>query len=64
MLTQHLTEDVVPPSEKAPGRDILTTQLYFPGEPGNRGDPLYRRELELRFVDDGIGRFDFVLNRG
>jgi protocatechuate 3,4-dioxygenase beta subunit len=42
---------------------ILTTQLYFPGEPGNRRDPLYRRDLELRFVDEGVGRFDFVLNR-
>jgi protocatechuate 3,4-dioxygenase beta subunit len=43
---------------------VLTTQLYFPGEPGNRRDPLYRRELELRFVDEGVGRFDFVLDRG
>lgn len=43
---------------------VLTTQLYFPGEPGNRRDPLYRRELELRFVDETVGRFDFVLDRG
>jgi protocatechuate 3,4-dioxygenase beta subunit len=43
---------------------VLTTQLYFPGEPGNRRDPLYRRELELGFVGEGVGRFDFVLNRG
>ena len=42
---------------------ILTTQLYFPGEPGNRREPLYRRDLEMRFVDEAVGRFDFVLNR-
>ena len=42
---------------------VLTTQLYFPGEPGNRRDPLYRRELELRFAAESVGRFDFVLNR-
>jgi protocatechuate 3,4-dioxygenase beta subunit len=42
---------------------ILTTQLYFPGEPGNRRDALYRRDLEMRFVDEAVGRFDFVLNR-
>jgi protocatechuate 3,4-dioxygenase beta subunit len=42
---------------------VLTTQLYVPGEPGNRRDPLYRRDLELRFVEEAVGRFDFVLNR-
>jgi protocatechuate 3,4-dioxygenase beta subunit len=42
---------------------VLTTQLYFPGEAGNRRDPLYRRELEMRFADEAVGRFDFVLNR-
>jgi protocatechuate 3,4-dioxygenase beta subunit len=41
---------------------ILTTQLYFPGEASNRRDPLYRRELEMRFIAEGVGRFDFVLN--
>ena len=43
---------------------VLTTQLYFPGEPGNRRDPLHRRELELRIVEEGTGRFDFVPGRG
>ncbi|MGV3632952.1 MAG: intradiol ring-cleavage dioxygenase [Pseudorhodoplanes sp.] len=43
---------------------ILTTQLYFPGEAGNRRDPLYRRDLEMRFVGEGVGRFDFVLDSG
>lgn len=42
---------------------VLTTQLYFPGEAGNRRDPLYRRELEMRFSGESTGRFDFVLNR-
>jgi protocatechuate 3,4-dioxygenase beta subunit len=41
----------------APGRVPLTTQLYFPGEPGNARDGLWRRELEIR-----EGRFDFVLD--
>lgn len=43
---------------------VLTTQLYFPGEPGNRRDPLDRRELELRIVEEGAGRFDFVPGHG
>jgi protocatechuate 3,4-dioxygenase beta subunit len=48
---------------QAPNGPLLTTQLYFPSEPGNRRDPLYRRELEMRFADEAVGRFDFVLNR-
>lgn len=42
---------------------VLTTQLYFPGEPGNRRDPIYRRELEMRATAGPAVRFDFVLNR-
>ena len=42
---------------------VLTTQLYFPGEPANRRDSLYRRELEMRFSGASDARFDFVLNR-
>jgi len=42
---------------------VLTTQIYFPGEAGNRRDRLYRRELEMRFADPSTGRFDFVLDR-
>lgn len=41
----------------------LTTQLYFPGESANRRDPIYRRELEMRFNGATDGRFDFVLAR-
>jgi protocatechuate 3,4-dioxygenase beta subunit len=38
----------------------LTTQLYFPGDPYNDGDPFIRRSLIMR-LDGGDGRFDFVL---
>jgi protocatechuate 3,4-dioxygenase beta subunit len=48
------------------GGQVLTTQLYFPNEPGNREDRLYRPELMLRMAKAGdslAGRFDFVLDR-
>ena len=32
---------------QAPGRGILTTQLYFPGEPGNQRDGLFRPDLTV-----------------
>lgn len=41
---------------------VLTTQLYFSGEPANRRDPLYRRELEMRFSGGSDACFDFVLS--
>jgi protocatechuate 3,4-dioxygenase beta subunit len=50
---------------QAPGSSLLTTQLYFPDEPANRGDSLFQRQLLMRVADagDGLaGRFDFVLN--
>jgi len=46
------------------GRAILTTQLFFPGEPGNRRDALFDERLLLAVTDakDGkFGRFDFVV---
>ncbi|MCC7362994.1 MAG: intradiol ring-cleavage dioxygenase [Dehalococcoidia bacterium] len=50
---------------QAPGRPVLTTQLYFPGEPGNGRDGIYNAALELEdFRDDGggkAGRYTFVL---
>ncbi len=52
---------------QAPGRPVLTTQLYFPDEPLNRTDGLYRRELTMRLAqadDRLLGRFDFVLDLG
>ncbi len=42
---------------------ILTTQLYFPGDPGNRRDRIYRPELEMTFSGTTDARFDFVLDR-
>jgi protocatechuate 3,4-dioxygenase beta subunit len=50
---------------QAPGRPVLTTQLYFSGEPDNRRDPLFRPELLLRLSETGDGRsarFDIVLD--
>jgi protocatechuate 3,4-dioxygenase beta subunit len=51
---------------QAPGGRILTTQLYFPDEPGNRRDSLFRPELLMRLGhagEDLAGRFNFVLDR-
>ncbi len=45
---------------QAPGGRILTTQLYFPGDPGNARDGLYRAELEMKKINPGESRFDFV----
>lgn len=50
---------------QAPGRPVLTTQFYFPGERDNRRDPLFRPDLLLRVADaaDGLAaRFDVVLD--
>jgi protocatechuate 3,4-dioxygenase beta subunit len=50
---------------QAPGRPVLTTQLYFPGEPANGRDGIFRRELLLAVEDAGDGKratFDFVLD--
>ena len=46
---------------KAPGRDVLTTQLYFPGEPANQADGIYSPELEMTVSDDGTASFTFVV---
>jgi protocatechuate 3,4-dioxygenase beta subunit len=50
---------------QAPQQGVLTTQLYFPGEPMNRRDGLFRRELVMRMAeagDDLSAQFDFVLD--
>jgi len=50
---------------QAAGAPLLTTQLYFPDEPGNARDFLYRKELLIRSakVADGMAaRFDFVVD--
>jgi protocatechuate 3,4-dioxygenase beta subunit len=48
---------------QAPGGPVLTTQLYFPGEPFNDTDPIYRPELEmaLRDGEPTEGTFTFVV---
>jgi protocatechuate 3,4-dioxygenase beta subunit len=58
--TRHFHVKVQP----AGGR-LLTTQLYFPGEPGNGRDSLFDPLLLMRIenASDGmVGRFDFVLD--
>jgi len=58
--TRHFHLKVQP----ATGR-LLTTQLYFPDEPMNRRDGLFRKELLMRVaqVDSNLdARFDFVLD--
>lgn len=50
---------------QAANRPALTTQLYFPGEPGNARDSLFRSELQMRIAGGGerrSGQFDFVLD--
>jgi protocatechuate 3,4-dioxygenase beta subunit len=49
---------------QAAGSRVLTTQLYFPDEPGNRRDRLFRSELLMKVArasDGEAARFDFVL---
>jgi protocatechuate 3,4-dioxygenase beta subunit len=49
---------------QAPSQPVLTTQLYFPGEPRNDADGIFRRELVLAVRADGGAKtatFDFVL---
>ncbi|MFH8725550.1 dioxygenase family protein [Streptomyces termitum] len=50
---------------QAPGRPILTTQLYFPNEPRNNTDSIYDPRLLMNVRDGSGGReaaFDFVLD--
>jgi protocatechuate 3,4-dioxygenase beta subunit len=47
-----------------PGGEVLTTQLYFPGEPANRDDPIFDAELLMDVRRTGPARratFTFVL---
>ncbi len=49
---------------QAPNQPVLTTQLYFPGEPTNATDGIYHPSLEMTLQDsaDGkLGAFTFVL---
>jgi protocatechuate 3,4-dioxygenase beta subunit len=47
---------------QAPGRRMLTTQLYIPGDAGNRRDALYRPELVISMPKPGAASFDFVVD--
>jgi protocatechuate 3,4-dioxygenase beta subunit len=50
---------------QAPNRPILTTQLYFPGEPRNARDGIFNPALLMAIQDaaDGkVARFNFVLD--
>jgi protocatechuate 3,4-dioxygenase beta subunit len=50
---------------QAPGRSVLTTQLYFPGEGRNASDRIFHPSLQMR-MEDAAGRrtglFNFVLD--
>jgi protocatechuate 3,4-dioxygenase beta subunit len=49
---------------QAPNEPVLTTQLYFPDEPGNRADFIFRPELVMAVRDEEgakTGAFNFVL---
>lgn len=45
---------------QAPRGRVLTTQFYFPGEPGNARDGIFRPELLMR-LQGGTARYDVVL---
>ena len=57
--TRHLHVKV-----QAPNQPILTTQLYFPGEPANATDGLFNPHLLMTVQDTSDGKaatFNFVL---
>lgn len=50
---------------QAPGRRVVTTQLYFPGEPRNSTDSIYDARLLMNVRQAGPARegtYDFVLD--
>jgi len=50
---------------QAPNQPILTTQLYFPGEPSNATDRLFNPHLLMTVQDTSDGKaamFNFVLD--
>ena len=52
---------------QAPGGPVLTTQLYFPGEPANARDGIFSSQAVLDVEDTGDGiaaAFNFVLDLG
>jgi protocatechuate 3,4-dioxygenase beta subunit len=60
--TAHIHVKVRPP-----GRDVLTTQLYFPGKARNEEDPIFTPATVLRLRRGSSpwrASFDFVVERG
>ncbi|MFI1973283.1 dioxygenase family protein [Streptomyces cinnamoneus] len=60
--TRHLHVKV-----QAPGGPVLTTQLYFPGEPRNHTDPIFNPALLMNVRQAGPAKqatFDFVIGGG
>lgn len=52
---------------QAPNRPVLTTQLYFPGEPENKRDSIFNPKLLIALrASEGsqVASFDFVLDLG
>jgi protocatechuate 3,4-dioxygenase beta subunit len=52
---------------QAPNRPVLTTQLYFPGEPQNGRDRIFNDKLLLTMRQNGgekLATFDFALDIG
>jgi len=50
---------------QAPGRPVLTTQLFFPGEPRNQVDKLFRSQLLMNVSDTPklmSAQFNFVVD--
>jgi protocatechuate 3,4-dioxygenase beta subunit len=46
---------------QAPNRPVLTTQLYFPGEPANQSDRIFDPALLLQ-ISGSVAHFDTVLD--
>lgn len=44
------------------GRDVLTTQLYFPDDPLNAADRWFSRARVLEHRGDGVWEFDLVVD--
>jgi protocatechuate 3,4-dioxygenase beta subunit len=58
--TQHIHVKV-----QAPGGQVLTTQLYFPGSAGNSSDSIYDPATQVTIEDHGdyqLAVYNFVIN--
>lgn len=58
--TEHIHVKV-----QAPGKSVLTTQLFFPGARGNQQDSIYNTRLLISMqntADGAVGTFDFIVS--